>query len=126
MVCASLSVQGTEMPRRSAADVSLRNMSGERKYHAITFNPARRIAEASGCKAQPLVPSQRCLLAFTGVAGRSAAPLTRWQKSGQSWRSCASAVERPAIPPPMTRTGELSLVGLTDYSFEIERGIETV
>src|ERR1700730_19090382 len=26
--------------------VSLRNMSGERKYHASTFNPARRIAEA--------------------------------------------------------------------------------
>src|SRR5438309_2929187 len=31
--------------------------------------------------------SQQSLLAFTGVAGRSAAPLTRLQKSGQSWRS---------------------------------------
>jgi hypothetical protein len=34
---------------------SLRDMSGERKYHASTFNPSRRIAEASaaGC-------SRRC------------------------------------------------------------------
>ena len=39
------------------------------------------------CKVQPPVPSQQSLLAFIGVAGRSAAPLTRWQKSGQSWRS---------------------------------------
>ena len=31
------------------------------------------------------MPSQRSLLAFIGVAGRSAAPLTRWQKRGQSW-----------------------------------------
>src|SRR4029453_7214114 len=28
----------------------LRNMSGERKYHANTFNPARRIAEASAAR----------------------------------------------------------------------------
>jgi len=40
-------------------------------------------------------------------------------------RDSASAVERPPIPPPTTRTGDLSLVVLTDYSFEIERGIET-
>ena len=30
--------------------VSLRNMSGERKYHASTFNAARRIAEASAAR----------------------------------------------------------------------------
>src|SRR5438067_5059643 len=35
--------------------VSLRNMSGERKYHASTFNPARRIAEASAARR-----SRRC------------------------------------------------------------------
>ena len=29
---------------------SLRNMSGERKYHASTFNPSRRIAEASAAR----------------------------------------------------------------------------
>ena len=34
---------------------SLRNMSGERKYHASTFNPARRIAEASAARR-----SRRC------------------------------------------------------------------
>jgi hypothetical protein len=35
--------------------VSLRNMSGERKYHASTFNAARRIAEASAARR-----SRRC------------------------------------------------------------------
>jgi hypothetical protein len=35
--------------------VSLRNMSGERKYHASTFNPPRRIAEASTARR-----SRRC------------------------------------------------------------------
>src|SRR5437588_11409254 len=34
---------------------SLRNMSGERKYHASAFNPARRIAEASAARR-----SRRC------------------------------------------------------------------
>src|ERR1700730_19034285 len=34
---------------------SLRNMSGERKYHASTFNPARRIAEAFAARR-----SRRC------------------------------------------------------------------
>src|SRR5216684_104833 len=29
---------------------SLRNMSGERKYRATTFNPARRIADASAAR----------------------------------------------------------------------------
>jgi hypothetical protein len=46
--------------------------------------------------------------------------------TGMPLRDSASAVERPAIPPPTIRTGELSLVVLTDYSSEIERGIETV
>jgi len=34
---------------------SLRSMSGERKYHAITFNPARRIADPSAARC-----SRRC------------------------------------------------------------------
>src|SRR4029077_14220200 len=29
---------------------SLRNMSGERKYHASTFNPSRRLAETSAAR----------------------------------------------------------------------------
>src|ERR1700738_5221265 len=44
------SIQLAEPEPIRVSVASLRNMSGERKYHAITFNPARRIAEASAAR----------------------------------------------------------------------------
>src|SRR5437588_12795065 len=40
------SIQLAEPEPIRVSVASLRNMSSERKYHAITFNPARRIADA--------------------------------------------------------------------------------
>ena len=50
-----LSIQLTHRNPSGCPLPSLRNMSGERKYHASAFNPARRIAEASAARR-----SRRC------------------------------------------------------------------
>src|ERR1700737_3395766 len=52
-VRSSIQLAEPEPVRVSVA--SLRSMSGERKYHAITFNPARRIADPSAARC-----SRRC------------------------------------------------------------------
>ena len=42
---------------------SLRNMSGERKYHASTFNPASRIADASAARRSRVRPRMDYIIA---------------------------------------------------------------
>ena len=44
------SIQLAEPEPVRVSVASLRNMSGERKYHAITFNAARRIGDASAAR----------------------------------------------------------------------------
>ena len=85
---------------------SLRNMSGERKYHASSFNSSGRIAEASPTRhshRRRRVDRRRVLL---GAAGDSAAPPSNlrmsrlippsWQPSRRSARrnSCRTAMRK--------------------------------
>jgi len=65
---------------------SLRNMSSERKCHAITSilqgESLTRLLQGAAAGAVATM-----FVGFYGVDGRSAVPLTRWQKNGQTWRS---------------------------------------
>ena len=69
----------------------------------------------------------RSLLAFTGVAGRSAAPLIRWQKSGGArGHSGAGTRVRRQIPRTTGRRGEASRAfegRLVEASGRIPQGV---
>src|ERR1700704_3808738 len=83
----SVSIRLAEPEPVRVSVAALRNISGEGKILCKYLQSYKAIRSRACCKAQPPVPSQQSLSAFTGVAGRSAAPLIKWQKSAQSWRS---------------------------------------
>jgi hypothetical protein len=86
---------------------SLRNMSGERKYHANTFNAARRIAEASATRRRHWRRrNDRCWLWLGRLVARQHRRQDGERPVRRRGRSGAGARVRRQIPRPTRRRGE--------------------